>query len=323
MKRFLVKCLLVAGLPLIIWYSYIFTFKFYYMDEEFPYWMQQKDYINSTGDYNEMVVLGDSSAKAAIRPNQIKEYSVVNLSLGGANSPEMYYSLKTYLENYESPKLVICAFNPNYYIIQGGFLERNLYFHYFNGEQIKEVRELAKSLDDPYWNEDGIDIKIAKYFFYSPEMYLSAIYSAKFFGREEFNIASYKTLEEEKGWMLFNTNEGCSDLHPITEYSSFNVNVLIDYYLNKIIELCEENEIQFIIEQTPINSSSFEKVNENVKQQFIEYFEALSAMYPEVIVKKNLVQYDDIYFGDRKHLNQNGSIKYTNYVIEEYGKLLE
>lgn len=321
MKKFIIKCIL-GLMPILLWYIYMVEGAFSFMDEEFPYWMQQKDYISRTDNYNEMIILGDSTSKSSFRPNLISNHSIVNLSLGGASSVEMYFTLQTYLENHEAPKVAVFVAGPFHYVKQDCYISRNTYFHYFGHDEIREVRRIASQFDDPFWNVKGIDDTIRKYYFYDPQIYLPAVYNAAFTGRKKFNLEQYKRVEDEMGWMCFGVAEGNSDLHYLTTYEHFDVNILINYYVHQIIELCNKNDIRLIIEQAPINQSSLDHVKSNVQAEFRAYFKSLAAEYPNIIVNDCYMGYDDACFGDAKHLNEKGTEIYTNYIISKYGYLL-
>lgn len=323
MKKFIFKCCL-ALIPIFAWFLYAHFASYYYMDSEYPYWMQQKDYINNNHDYNDLVIIGDSTAKVCYRPNLVSEFSSVNLALGGANSVEMYYTLKTYLQNHEKPQVVVFAMAASDYMFQMHHIDRNVYFHYLSPFELKEVRTNSKIYDDyRYWNAEGTDKTIAKYYMYDPEVYLPAVINAGFVGRYDYNKAQYNWLESERGWMLFGTAPENHDKNFVVDLGAFPVNGINGYYVEKIIELCEANEIQLVIEQTPINESSYGEVHQVFIDPFTAYFDGLAAEHPSIIAKNMYMGYPDTCFGDHGHLNETGAAVYTRYLVDTYGYLIK
>lgn len=323
MKKLILK-LLLCSLPFVIWYLYMNFASFYFMDEEYPYWMQQKDYVHKTSEYNEMVVLGDSIAKTAVRPNSISGHKTVNLSLGGASVVEMYDSLEAYLKHHQPPKVVLCLFGINHYAGGDCYIPRTLYFHYLDGRRLKELNEAAIKIGSPsFWNSDEIRQLTLEYVFWNPKLYLPAVFNSGFTGRYALNRALYGQLSSEKGWMLFGTDESNSEPGFLAEADSFTADPINDYYLGKMAELCEENDIQFILEQAPVKTSSLALVDSDVEQSYFAYFGALKSRYPDSLINMEYVIYDDCMFGDPNHMNAAGAQAYTQYVMNTYGCLLE
>lgn len=92
------------------------------------------------------------------------------------------------------------------------------------------------------------------------------------------------------------------------------------YYLNKIIEICHENNVELMLVKTPSNATEEEK----------KYYNAVERVAKEkgvTFVDYNM-QYDEIGFDfakdffDDSHLNVSGAEKFTEYFVEntEYFK---
>ncbi|MBQ9626051.1 MAG: hypothetical protein IJR40_02640, partial [Treponema sp.] len=71
-KFFIGFFLTVATIAVFRW-GVLKNTQFEYMDGEFPYWIQQKDYVQAKDDENEVLFLGDSRMKAALIPNELCE----------------------------------------------------------------------------------------------------------------------------------------------------------------------------------------------------------------------------------------------------------
>lgn len=323
MKKLIAKILL-CSLPLLLWFAYVHYAPFYFMDDEYPYWMQQKDYINESAEYNEMVVLGDSVAKAAIRPNSISGHQTANLALGGASVVEMYYTLEDYLEHHDSPKVVLGVFGINHYAGGDCFVSRTLYFHYLDRRRLRALYQTAAYNKEPsFWNSQELEDLSMEYSLWNPRLYLPAVFNSSFVGRYEQNMASYEQVRAEKGWMIFGTAESNSELSVIATYESFLVDPVNDYYLQKIAELCSENNIQFILEQAPIKASSLPLICQSVEDAYTAYFQDMKDKHPDMIINDSYIAYEDSMFGDKNHTNETGTQIYTDYIINTYGYLLK
>lgn len=323
MKKLVFK-LFLCLLPVALWYLYMNCASFYFMDEEYPYWMQQKDYINKSDEYNEMIVLGDSIAKAAVRPNSVSGHKTANLSLGGASVVEMYYSLEDYLENHQPPRAVLCMFGINHYAGGDCYISRTLYFHYLDGSRLRELDQAAERIGSPsFWNQKEVKRLTLEYALWNPKLYLPAVFNSGFTGRYEQNISLYNQLSFEKGWMIFGTDEGNSEPGIITEYDSFAADPVNDYYLGKMIDLCTRNSIQFILEQAPVKASSLALIASDVEQSYFAYFEELKSRYSQICVNTAYAVYEDSMFGDPNHMNAAGAQAYTKFIMDTYGDLLD
>jgi len=92
------------------------------------------------------------------------------------------------------------------------------------------------------------------------------------------------------------------------------------YYLNKIIELCRENDVELMLVKTPSNATEEEK-------KYYNTVERIAKENGVTFIDYNM-HYDDIGFDfskdffDDSHLNVNGSEKFTEYFVEntEYFK---
>ena len=93
--------------------------------------------------------------------------------------------------------------------------------------------------------------------------------------------------------------------------------------MNKCIELCKENGIQVIIEQHPINESTYANMSNEYKQEYMEYMKSLQEKYPEIIVNTEYNICPNDWLGDFSHLNENGATKFTTQLKEKYGEYLK
>lgn len=76
-------------------------------------------------------------------------------------------------------------------------------------------------------------------------------------------------------------------------------------YLDDIKKICKENNIRLILVMTPMCKST----------EGMDYFDKINKIYPEIYNFENAVT-DDHYFSSCGHLNNQGAIKFTKYVLD-------
>lgn len=316
-RKFIVKvcCLFI---PVAVYLLYMNTCQFYYMDDEFPMWQQEKDYISKSDDYNDIVTIGDSICKGNIIPAMIGE-NAVNIALGGSTPIEMYYALSSYIKNHGSPKKVIILFYPSEYTSLGCFLSRDCYFHYLTDKQTDEVYDIAKAnKDELFVNGDTIK-QIKEYQLLDPAKYMAAIYNSHFMNRITYNEQKYSEMEASKGNNIFGLAESFGDANDIIKTPDFNADPVMTTYVQKIMNLCKSKGIKTIIEQPVYNKATLSGLSNSYKQNMSAFFAELQSEYPDATVDSTFDTYPDECFGDAAHLNQRGAEKYTAYIKERYG----
>ena len=318
MKKILLKLIAALSVPIILWYSYVLIFPVYYMDGEYPHNKQQKDYVNLNTDHNDILIIGDSAAKADMLTYSVNGMSVYNIALSSATSVEAYISLRNYLEDHDAPEAVIALFSVRSLTSNEWLRTRMLYFHYYSLPELYELYKKGSELNDPYWNADGIEVSILRYYFRDPTLYLAAICNSNFFGRYETNTQVYEQAAQDRGWLVFGTDEDNYDTADIENLEHFEVMPMQDCYIRKIIELCRENDIDIIIEQPPIKESAASGTLENVITEFEEYFTRLQEDHPDARINTSPVFYSNTYFCDYAHLNPKGAEKFSEEIYAKY-----
>ena len=95
--------IILVFLPLILVWVFLAPFPFSYMDGEYSYYREGRDYRTGKTRMAEadVLVLGDSRAKSAILPELLDELggskNCVSLAQGGSTSVEAYYALTEYI----------------------------------------------------------------------------------------------------------------------------------------------------------------------------------------------------------------------------------
>lgn len=316
------KCLL-AALPLILFAVVLAVWPMRIFDKEYPMWQWQKDTLTDETVQADVVFLGDSLMQSGVMPTLWGD-GALSLALGGASSIEMRYSLETYLEYHDTPKLVIMGYGQNHYMELSSFWERNAYFHYMPLlEQAKVLRRAAELDDLSLFETDSPYADMLAYACYSPKEYLPAYFGMmEERGRLKLNLEWYAYTGEMRGYHLNGTQESNGLATDSVMYEEFIVSPLLDEQIREILTICSENGIQVVIERPPLNLASEQAMHEAFAAQYVEYLNQLAADYPGIIVNTVIEVYPDDCFGDHEHLNARGAERYTQSLILRYAQLI-
>lgn len=315
----LVRKFIAIVLPLFILLPvYCALFPMWYMDEEYAMYRQQKDYVTENQDANRVLIIGDSRTKAGFIPDELSA-DCYNLALGGTTPIEGYYTLKEYLQVHPAPEYVVVAYAPMHYMDVDALWTRNIYFHVMNQEDAGELFQVAAACRD---NEniliENYRLEYAMYRFYMPNKYCTALKNAAFIGRHEANVEKYERVVAERGHNFFGLADGSSDVNGEAKESDFIPSDVITLYMQKIFDLCEEQGIQVVVEQLPMNETSRAILTREFKDHYREYMLQLAEANPKAWIFGDFYMYPNAYFGDADHLNQMGASEYSKFMRERY-----
>lgn len=316
-KRFVCATVaIVGGIILVIWTAAWLLPMESYMDGEYGFWMQQRDYAKSKHDTEDSVILlGDSRMKLGVDPQAIGG-NVYNLALAGGTPIEMYYTLKNYLVN-NKPRAVVIGFAPTHFMHMESYTQRSLYFHYFNRDEVMEINENVFRLDGKDFKAEAV-----QYEYYSPAVYLNGLIHSVRENRTEINQETYKEASTHNGGLSSNDNIAKQDDCPEeTKDAFFRVSPVLDYYFRSTIELCLSNNIPIEVIQLPINKEGFLLLEKTgYYSQYIDYMESVRNDYGIAVVV-DIPAYEREYFMDGSHLNKRGSERFVatlkRYVVSE------
>lgn len=290
-----------------------------YMDDEYPYWIQQRDYISTKSNKQEVILLGDSRMKMGVLPTELGE-NAYNLSLGGASPVEMFYTLKTYLDHHPLPKAVIIGFAPTHYTqMYGSYIGRNMYFHYFNDETIDAVNKII-------FEKDGKDFSLERklYKYRLPNVYMKPVIKSIFKPRSTENTKLYELSRNEKGRMFSSSDntERKFVFTPESNNTDFKPLNSLTYYIEEILRLCQENAIPVYVEQLPMGNPGYQKLLENgYFTEYKVYLKALHDKFPMSVINYEIPLYDAQLFRDNSHLNVKGAKRFSRELKEKYPQI--
>ena len=312
--KFLFNLVIVLIVVWIVFAVIVKCFPMSILDEEYATYRQTKDYVNNTDEYNKVLIFGDSVAKAAISPTLISN-SMYNLAMAGGTPIEQYYIMEDYLKKHEAPQtIVMMYFMGGYSTLDTFFWKRTVYFDTLSYKQFNEIIDTGL-----FPNSISAQIQFFQYKTAMPHKYYAAVKNGLFQRRKEINERVYNDTLQTKGQHYFGLElQFAPNNVSINNQENFKPLDIIDYYLNKCIELCIEKDIQVIIEQHPINISTYNNMKPKFMEDYIDYMSSLQKKYPAIIVNREWVIKPDDWFGDFSHLNPNGTNNYTHELNEKY-----
>lgn len=324
--NFLIKFIL-ALIPVFLIVGFIALCPDCYMDEEYPAWKYTKNYVRASGDDADILILGDSRAMADLIPDVLTDGSgktCVNIAVGGATPMEMYYFYVDYLKNHEAPHTAIVMFAPFHYTYMDNYKTRTLYFNALTYGEYSELLKVA----DRYDSESVLFKDQAQYHLSCamklPDVYLPAIYNARFIGRKADNEKRYNDLVISKGQGYFGTADGNSDKAYEATYSEMTDNgdaKLLTFYAEALYALLSSGCENVILVQPPMNETTYDNLKESYVNQYKEYIKNICMDYDNIFCSYEFERYENEYFGDSSHLNEKGANKYSAEFREKYKNL--
>ena len=312
------KCI-IAAIPAIALIAYTLLCPLSYMDEEYPAWRFEKNVCAGSEyakEHFDTVILGDSGAMSSIMPRMM-DGSCINLAVGGATSIEMYYFFEQYLQNHDAPKTAVIMFAPFHYWHIDNYKTRTLYFKAIPVTKLCELYKNARSCDAKSVWYDGVMTDEISARCALPNKYLPAINAARFTGRLSSNRAAYEELRTSFGWGSFGKLPECYDESYETSYEDMAIDgdaKLITLYMQKLLRLCNDNDISVKLLQPAVNTATFDALNEHYYASYRNYIKQLSTICDDIEYETDLRVYDGKYFSDTSHLNREGALKFTEEI---------
>ncbi len=284
-----------------------------------PYW--NRVFTQKTQDkYYDVVIIGDSMAATSIMPEVLSD-TTINLALSGSSPLEGYYSLEDYLGNNAAPTDVFMSYM-DYHLEHSDFtFDACNQVHKFSIEEYKDIYSTIEQTGvvdfedidmDKYWSNAILS------YIYFPSKYIASITNTiEEGGRLDKNTRRYEAITRHYGRSCIMTNnvyynEG-------VKWHSFNVSPLQTNYLNRIIKLCEKNNIRLHILKLPLDIHSV--YTEEYTEKITSYYEELLTGHDNVEFKWYPADYANEWFWDLYHMNQHGSFRFSMQLKSEYPEI--
>lgn len=242
----------------------------------------------------DILIAGDSHLKRAIDPNLFK--SCVNISQGAEPYVITYWKLKYILDHYK-PKVIILGFSHHNL---SAF--NDLKFH--NKKWSSEMFKRSYIIEN-FESIDSIEIDYMEFY----KIYFKQM--ALFPHNKHFKFLGKYTNNNKTNLSNF---KSAIDRHYFYKKKQLDVSQTAISYLNLIIKLCEQNDIQLLLAGSPVHEKYYNLIPESIKDKY-EYEK--SRLIDESI---QVLDYTSRYFKDNdyldaNHLNQKGASQFTQIII--------
>ena len=286
-----------------------------YMNREYSYWVEQKEHVMAKDDRQEVLLLGDSRIKAAVFADELGK-DVYNLAVPGGTPIEMYHTLDNYMKNHPKPKAVFVAYAPFIlYEFREEQLKQAMQCDYFDMKQIRDILALVKENDGHNYTYLAY-----AYRYRLPNKYMKQVVESLVHSQQAENMRIYQKARQHKGRMIYEpADRATKEVYPPElKYKVFKCATYMNLYIEKIIELCLENDIPIYLEQMPMGNPGYDMLSKRgYISDYQEYMKQLRDKY-QISVNYNIPVYPTEYFFDVSHLNQKGAHKFTVEFREKY-----
>lgn len=268
------------------------------------------DYYESTYDH-EVIILGDCEVYANFSPMEMYKQDGIKAYVRGSSQQmlwQSYYILKETLD-YEKPKLVVFSV---------GALR--------NDESKVNEAYNRLAIDNMKWSMNKKDIIAAS--MSDEESFLSYIfpilrYKTRIFSlnKEDFKYLLSKKTVSYNGFIINKEVKPLENLPVKRRLANYNFSALNLSYLDRIVELCKDNNIKLLLVKAPsMYPYWYDEYEEFIKsyatEKEIDYINLL-----DYVDDMDLDFSTDTYDGGL-HLNLDGAIKnsnfFSNYLINNY-----
>ena len=309
-KTFIIFVFLLTSLLYAAYSYFVLNHKMYYMDAEYPMWLEVKQIVNTKTDIKfDLIVLGDSRAKAGFIPNQLPIKSF-NLSLGGATPIEGYYTLKKYLANNPAPEKLVLSYTAIHLGHKTYYWSRTAPFGFLDDDEYKEIETLA----DKFKEEPIMKAEKSYMDFKFPKAYGNSFKNGIIGRRWQQNKIVFLECELAHGHHYFGTSQVSNGLNNESKRKKFINSELHDYYLKRLLKLASMHNIKLYFYIMPYNESSFKHTTKQYITDYANDIKNLSLKYNIKMCDKPFYMSNDN-FGDPSHLYK-GAKKSTSFIFE-------
>ena len=305
---------ILISIPLIVLCVLAFILPMSYMSVEYVMW--DEEFENSAKPYIDAstLVIGDSRAKSSVLPALLHE-DTYNIAIGGATPIEMYYAVENYIEHNGAPDNAVVVFAP-YHFCDIDNWDQTLYFNFLSPKEIARIYAKGCKTDDPIVASKGRIPDMISYRLRLPSKYLAQMYESKFIGRKQQNIDKFNSIRADLGYCEFGSADGDDGYTMEVNHETFDYSPLVVYYYEKLISMLDENGVNVLIAQPPINEASGKLLQDGFVNGFSDYMKDVASRYPDMNVIDEIPIYPNRLFGDSIHVNRHGAEVYTEELRE-------
>lgn len=276
---------------------FIHTSKMIILDREYPRWRHVKEVAHSASRVRQdLLVIGDSRAKAGYIPLLI-DRKTINLSLAGHTPLEGYYLLVNYLKNNPAPEKLVVSYAPIHLSRAESFWEMTVKYGFLDSDEYREVWETTARLEDKILGEND---KKWQYLFL-PSTYWDSMRRAVKEKRWNTNKELYSQVMHSHGHSFVGKELAATEPNQEVEIGKFVRSRTLDFYLMKLIDLAQSQNIDVFWYTMPFSELSCQNLPASYKRDFEEYLSELESRRGVKVIEKFSCFPND-QFGDSSHL---------------------
>lgn len=297
-KKFILYTLATSIGALLIFSYIVQNFKMLYMNREYPMMVHIKKFLNSNHNLNtDIILIGDSRAKAGWIPNNAVSGKNVSLTISGSTPIEGYYILKNLILNNNIPDNLILSYSP--YLIAGhsSYWTSTVKFDFLKSEEYIEIEAQAQILNDHSTLGEGITYTDYYYPVHYRNNFLKGI--SKLRWRQNKKILDH--IELSNGHYFYGKEDFADWLNDEASLRLFKPSILINYYFDELLKLAKKKEIRTYFYTMPFNEASYIASTEVFKVEFNKYIENKTKKF-NVHNCNHLYWLPNYDFGDASHL---------------------
>ncbi len=318
MKKLLLKLLLIMLIIILPLQGFLYFAPMWYQNTDYVMWKAAWEMCETSSD---VLIIGDSRAKAGIKSNSLSQ-PTVSITVGGGTPAEGYYMLKRYLEYNEPPEYIILSYAPFDLAEHGWLWYRTVKYGFLSlHEQAEIIRAYPHSKTSLVKDYAKLLLYRVKY----PKYYMAELKQFLVSPKEniEKNKATCARLSLFSGYHWFALGEYSDKLNVEAGYQDFKATMVLDDYLNRILELCEEENIQVYYVTMPMNEASYSALTEDYQAHYTEYMMSLEDRYSHFTLLYGITESPNNWFSDASHFNDQGAKAFTQDLQVQLDSLLE
>lgn len=289
MTKFIVRILIYAGIVMAVMAgNYLFN----------------KNYMNRPPVLEEarVIIAGDSRIMTSIDPEKID--SSVNIAQNSESYVITYHKLKLILENNDNVEQILLGFSyPSFSAYLDGIFEDDI----ATADVLTRIYPLMSL-------EDFTVLEVDE------EKYYQVLFK---------NLFVYPHINHQKymgGFSRLEYGLDKADLESVIlrhyydeDTNNIGISPVAEKYLDSIILLAEEEEVELILVNVPLQEDYLEQIPENFREYYEEVKQECISEGVEVLDYGDLPM-EDRYFKDYNHLDYEGATYFTSIIKQELEK---
>lgn len=288
-----------------------------FLEGGYPVWKAKQEMLNGC-DFGELPFFGDSKLDSAVIPSRLP-FPAANLAFAGATPLESYFFVKRSMACAARPRQIVLSFGSGAFsVVQTWLWENAIRYDVLGWNELLDIRSTAKKVNDEYFfnvkTHDGLSGSLRDFLYLAhfPSVYFNSLVEARFFQREERNMARFIEARKARGYFSYRGGEGAA---PFAGEIEFNPLPIQRYYFEKMVELLDSQNISIEFALVPVSSFRYaEKEKENMGN-YLKYIHGIEEKYHNFhVLQTDVPIWPNEMFADGAHLNARGAEKYSDLI---------